>query len=313
MAFFFAWWPTAAACRFESRDGAERDEVVDMTEITAAAVKSLRDRTGAGMMACKRALEEAGGDEERAIDILRQRGAAKAAKRAARETSEGVVALARRDETATMVEVTSETDFVARNQEFQAFAERVAEAALGAALPHGEVVEGAEFLAAPRHAPLAEELDALRGRIGENLRLARIVRYAPGASAVVGSYLHFGGRIGVLVEVSGVEPGEQVRTLARELAMHIAAAAPLAVAPDDIPEAEKARERAVLVEQAKNEGKPPAIAEKIVEGRMRKYYEQHALLLQPFVRDPDTRIEALLRELSPETAVRRFVRFEVGA
>ncbi|MFQ5888425.1 MAG: translation elongation factor Ts [Gemmatimonadota bacterium] len=286
-----------------------------MTQITATAVKSLRDRTGAGMMDCKRALEEAAGDEEKAIDILRQRGAAKAAKRSARETTEGTLAIARHPDagSAAMAELASETDFVARNEEFLGVAERAARAALDAPLPNGEVVGGGALLDLPEHADLSDELNELRGKIGENIQLVRVVRFAPAPQGTVGSYLHFGNRIGVLVELGGAAPSQAVSGLARDLALHIAAAAPIGIAPDDIPKTERERERAVLTEQARQEGKPPAIVQKIVEGRLRKYYEQNALLLQGFVKDPDIRIESLLHGVSPDLSVRRFVRFEVGA
>ena len=284
-----------------------------MTEITAAAVKALRERTGAGMMDCKRALKEAGGDEEKAIDLLRQSGAAKAAKRAHREATEGTVVLARDEATGAvaMVEVSSETDFVARNEEFLAFAERAAATALaeggeGAARP------GEELLDLPADAPLRAELEGLRAKIGENLDLSRFVRYQPAPNALLASYIHFGNRIGVLIELEGTSESADLANLARDVAMHIAASRPSGITPDDIPEEERERERHVLVEQAAAEGKPPEIAERIVDGRMRKFYEQAALLWQPFVKDPDRKISDLLEEAGPEVAVARFVRFDVA-
>lgn len=284
-----------------------------MTEITATDVKSLRDRTGAGMMDCKRALEEAGGDEERAIELLRKKGAATAAKRAGRETSEGVVRIARDgpEGAVAMVELAAETDFVARNEEFVAFARRAAETARDADLPEGEVRSGDELLEVPEEDPLEEELNELRAKIGENIRPARFVRWIPADGAVVGEYIHFGDRIGVLVELDGADDPEEAAELAREIAMHVAAADPRGVAPEDIPEEEREKERALLEEQAREEGKPPEIVEKIVEGRMRKFYEQNALLHQPFVRDPDRSVGELLEEAEGEARVRRFVRFEI--
>ncbi|MFQ5689926.1 MAG: translation elongation factor Ts [Gemmatimonadota bacterium] len=282
---------------------------MDIVAITAAAVKSLRDRTGAGMMDCKKALQEAGGDEERAIDLLRQRGAAKAAKRAAREAREGAIQIASGDRTVAMVELLSETDFVSRNERFVDFARRAAEQACRADLPDGEVVDGEVLLGLPGGEALATELDDLRTSIGENLRLARVVRHVAGAAARLGAYLHFGNRIGVLVELAGANVPEG---LPRDLAMHIAAARPEGVSPEDIPAEARERERAVFLEQARAEGKPPQIMEKIVEGRMRKFYEQSALLWQSFVKDPDRKIRDLLSEAGEDVEVRRFVRFEIG-
>ncbi len=281
-----------------------------MAVITAGAVKSLRDRTGAGMMDCKKALLETGGDEEQAIDLLRQWGSAKAAKRAEREMTEGIVAIAHGDRGVGMVAVTSETDFVARNQDFQDFVSRLAATVEGADLRDGEVMSGEELLASPGFEAVAGELATLRATIGENLEVQRAVRMSPAEDGELGSYLHFGGRIGVLVEVTGT--ADDVSGLARDLAMHVAATNPMGVSPDDIPQEDRDRERAVLVEQAKSEGKPDHIAEKIVEGRMRKYFEENTLLKQGFVKDPDTSIEDLVASHGSDVGVRRFARFAIG-
>ncbi|MFW6193796.1 MAG: translation elongation factor Ts [Gemmatimonadota bacterium] len=287
-----------------------------MTEITVEAIKSLRDRTGAGMMDCKEALEEAGGDEEEAVDLLRKKGASKAAKRAGRATDEGTVRVAGSDDggPVAMVAVTSETDFVAKNDEFVAFAERAARAARDAdGLPEGETRPGEELLDLPEDEPLRDELNGLRAKIGENLQLARWVRWEPADDAVVADYVHFGDKIGVLVELGGVDDREEARALARDVAMHAAATDPAGVSPDDIPEEERERERKVLREQAEEQGKPPDIVEKIVEGRMRKFYEENALLEQPFVRDPDVKVGDRVAKGGDDLEVRRFVRFEVGS
>ncbi len=281
-----------------------------MPAIGAQAVKSLRDRTGAGMMDCKRALQEAGGDEEQAIDVLRQWGAAKSAKRTGREMREGAVLIEFGDGAVAMVAVSSETDFVARNQAFKEFSSRLAQQTAAADLADGEIFSGESLLLQPAFARLKEELEGLTAKFGENLEVQKAVRYEVG-EGTVGSYLHFGSRIGALVELQGTE-SEDVADLARELAMHVAATNPTAVSPDDIPEEEQRRERAVLAEQAKLEGKPERIVDKIVEGRMRKYFEENALLMQGFVKDPDTKISALLASRDPELRVRRFVRFEIG-
>ena len=282
-----------------------------MAEITARAVKSLRDRTGAGMMDCKKALLEADGDEEQAIDLLRQWGAAKAAKRAERETSEGLVEVLSRGDATAMVAVSTETDFVARNDEFQDFARRLAGAVIEADLPDGEVMSGEDLLARPEFRQFAEEVVDLRSKIGENIQVHRAVRFAAGDTGALATYLHFGGKIGVAVELEGAT-GDAVEGLARDVAMHVAAARPAGVGPEDIPADVQARERAVLTEQTKAEGKPEQIVEKIVDGRMRKFFEQNSLLLQAFVKDPDTTISDLLKAHDENLTVRRFVRFEIG-
>ena len=280
-----------------------------MTTITAKSVKSLRDRTGAGMMDCKKALLEAGGDEETAIDLLRKWGSAKAAKRAERDTREGVVVVEAGESGFGMVAVSSETDFVARNAEFQDFSLRLARAVEASDLEDGKSVTGDELLAREDFSAFGEELVDLRTKIGENIGVHRAARLQPDGASSAASYVHFGGRIGVLVELSGAEGQVQA---ARDVAMHIAAANPVGVSPDDIPEAEKERERQVLSEQALEEGKPEAIVQKIVEGRMRKFFEQSSLLLQPFVKDSDVTVEQMLNQQADGLTVKRFVRFQIG-
>ncbi len=281
-----------------------------MATISAKAVKSLRDRTGAGMMDCKKALQEAGGDEEQAIDLLRKWGAAKAAKRSERATSEGLVHVEGQGGRFAMVAVSSETDFVARNDDFRDFAERLARHVLTEGdLPDGETVDGEALLQRDGFAAFADEIVDLRARIGENVTVEQAVRFEPQDGSSVASYVHFGGKIGVLVELAGGTGHDEA---AREVAMHVAATDPIGVSPDDIPSEERDRERNLLAEQAKEEGKPESIVEKIVEGRMRKFYEQNALLLQPFVKDQDVTIQALLNGVAEGLTVRRFVRFQIG-
>ncbi|MEN8143935.1 MAG: translation elongation factor Ts [Gemmatimonadota bacterium] len=284
-----------------------------MTEITVQAVKSLRERTGAGMMECKRALIETGGDEEQAIDLLRQKGAAKAAARSHRSATEGAVAAVQSDAgTVAMVAVSSETDFVARNDVFRSFVAQVADAVADADLESGRVYSGEDLLARPELADLEQNLTDLRSSIGENLQIRSGVRYVSAEESATGSYVHFGDKIGVVVELAGTEPTDAARELARDVAMHVAAANPLGVRPEDIPEEQRERERAILVEQAKGEGKPDAIAEKIVEGRMRKYFEQSTLTEQAFVKDPDIKVGALVEQRAPGAQIKGFTRFEVG-
>ena len=177
-------------------------------------------------------------------------------------------------------------------------------------MPDGEVFTGAALLETEGFEALANELVTMRANIGENLEVQRAVRMAVAEDADLGSYLHFGGRIGVLVELTGASG--DVSGLARDLAMHVAATNPMGVSPEDIPQEERDRERAVLVEQAKAEGKPEHIAEKMVEGRMRKYFEENTLLKQGFVKNPDTSIEDLVASHGSDVGVRRFVRFAIG-
>lgn len=280
-----------------------------MTNITAQSVKSLRDRTGAGMMDCKKALQEVGGDEEQAIDLLRKWGAAKAAKRSERDTTEGLIHVEEANGAYAMVAVLSETDFVARNDEFQDFTERLTRQVLSADLPDGEVLEGEDLLEREGFGPFARELTELRAKIGENITIYQAVRMEATENATAAAYVHFGGKIGVLVELAG---GTGHAEAARDVAMHVAAADPVGVSPDDIPSEERERERQVLIEQARDEGKPEGIVEKIVEGRMRKFYEQNALLLQPFVKDQDLTIQERLSKEADGLTVRRFVRFQIG-
>ena len=208
-----------------------------------------------------------------------------------------------------MVAVASETDFVARNDEFQDFGARLARAVEASDLEDGRSLTGEDLLARAEFASFGDELVDLRAKIGENISVHRAVRLQPAEGSSSGSYVHFGGRIGVLVELSGAEGQEQA---ARDVAMHVAAANPVGVSPDDIPEADKERERQVYREQALEEGKPEAIVDKIVEGRMRKFYEQSSLLLQPFVKDSDVTVEQMLNQQADGLTVKRFVRFQIG-
>jgi elongation factor Ts len=270
--------------------------------ITADAVKQLRERTGAGMMECKRALVETKGDLDAAAELMRKQGLAKADKKATRVAAEGVVVVARSPDarTAALVEVNCETDFVAREQEFRAFAQAVAECALAtrpaglaalaeARLPSGENVE--------------ERRRALIAKIGENISVRRFVVMS--SPEFLGAYVH-GTRIGSLVATRGGTP-----TLAYDLAMHVAASNPKYLSTAQVPAEVVAKERDILTEQAQSEGKPPEIVAKMVEGRLRKALSEITLTGQAFVKDPDLTIEKLLKGAKAE--VTAFERFEVGA
>ena len=268
--------------------------------VTAAMVKELRERTGAGMMECKKALVEMDGDMEAAVEQLRKSGLAQADKKAGRVAAEGKIALARSDDgkQAAMVEVNCETDFVAKDENFNAFAETVAQKALS-----GKAADVDQLRSADLNGQTVEEArQALVSRIGENVQVRRFVRVA--AEDHLGAYVH-GGKIGVLVDLSG---GDQ--DLARDLAMHIAALNPEFISADDVPADVIAREKDILVAQAADSGKPPEIIEKMVEGRLRKHLSGITLLGQPFVKDGDVSVEKLLKQ--NDARVNRFERLAVG-
>jgi elongation factor Ts len=286
-----------------------------VAEISAAAVKDLRDRTGAGMMDCKKALADAGGDLEKATTLLRERGLAKAAKREGRETAEGTVALALAGTAGAIVEMGCETDFVARTDEFQRIARVVAEVA--AADPKAGDVEGLGA-AAMEGETVAARIAAAAGKLGENVVLKRVARLeAP--DGLVGGYVHAGGKLGVLVGMRTTARREAAEAVAKDIAMHVAAADPSPVSVDrsGVPAELVERERELFSKQAAQSGKPEKVIEKIVEGRINKFYSEVALLEQPFVKDPDGTIQELLdktgKELGAALAVTGFVRFRLGA
>jgi elongation factor Ts len=288
-----------------------------MAEITASLVKELRDKTGAGMMDCKRALGETGGEIEAAVDWLRKKGLAAAAKKAGRIAAEGLIGAATRNLAGALVEVNSETDFVARNELFQAFVRAVAGLAVSG---NGDVeaLKGTEYPGTGR--TVAEELMELVGRIGENLVLRRAARLAV-EQGVVASYMHNSlapglGKIGVLVALESDAPSEALATLGRQLAMHVAAANPQFLDQASVPAAALDRERAVLRDQASVTGKSEEIVARMVEGRLRKFYEETVLLDQVFVIDGETRVskvvEAAAKAAGAAIRVAGFVRLALG-
>ena len=267
-------------------------------QITASLVKEMRDRTGLGMMECKKALVEADGDIEAAIDTMRKSGAAKADKKVGRTAAEGALAFATSDRAAVLLEVNCETDFVAKDENFTAFIGRLASLVLE---QQPADIEGLKQLDLDG-VPVEEARQQLVGRIGENIQLRRFVRRS--TSAGLGHYLH-GHRIGVLVEVDG---GDEA--LWRDLAMHIAASAPLCVQESDIPAEVLERERGIYFAQAAESGKPEEIQAKMVEGKVRKFAAEQTLLGQPFVKDPDTTVGKLLQQAGAQ--VLSFDRLVVG-
>lgn len=269
--------------------------------ITAEAVKTLRERTGAGMMECKKALVETHGDLDAAAELMRKAGLAKADKKAGRIAAEGAIVTARSTDGrgAVVVEANCETDFVSRQDEFQQFAVAVADAVLAAGVDN---LEAALALPLPGGSTVEETRRSLVSRIGENIAVRRFARLS--APTVIGSYVH-GIRIGVLV---GLEGGDE--SLAHDLAMHIAASNPQYATPAEVPAEQVDKEREILAAQAAQEGKPAEIVAKMVEGRIRKYLAEICLVGQPFVKDPDTTVEKLLKAAGAR--VTGFIRFEVG-
>jgi elongation factor Ts len=288
-----------------------------MTTITAATVKELRDKTGAGMMDCKAALNETKGDMEAAVDWLRAKGLAKAAKKAGRVAAEGLIGLAAAEGEAALVEVNSETDFVARNPQFQEMAREIANAALKV---KGDLDKLNNATFGRTRSTVADMLKEMIGSIGENMTLRRAA-YLSTDNGVVASYMHNVaapglGKIGVIVALESSGHAETLKAVGKQIAMHIAAANPQAVDTDSLDPALIERERNVLTEQAKESGKPAAVIEKMVEGRLRKFYEEVVLLQQPFVHDPDLTVAKALaaaeKDASAKIKITGFHRFALG-
>ena len=282
-----------------------------MAEITAAAVKALREKTGAGMMDCKRALTESGGDPEAAFDWLRKKGLSAAAKKSGRVAAEGLVGVASMANKAAMVEVNAETDFVARNETFQALVAAVARIALEVG-DDLEAIRAAPFPGTGR--TVADELTQLVATIGENMHLRR-AKVLSVPQGVVATYMHQPlkpglGKIGVLVAVEAGSEQDALATLGRQIGMHVAASRPDALDIDGVDPAALEREKAVLTEQARQSGKPDAIIGKMVEGRIRKYYEEVVLLEQVWVHDGESRVRAVVKTAGVKLA--GFARFHLG-
>ncbi len=287
-----------------------------MTAITASMVKELRDKTSAGMMDCKTALIENNGDLEASVDWLRTKGLASAAKKAGRVAAEGLVGLATDGHSGALVEVNSETDFVARNDQFQNMVSTISRLGLEAkdtdalsAMPYGE-----------GDLSVADQIKKMVGSLGENMVLRRSERLQV-SHGVVASYVHNTvapglGRIGVLVALESSGDKDALEDLGRKLAMHVAAVNPLAVSKEDIDPAVIERERTVLTEQARDSGKPENIIDKMVEGRLRKFYEEVALLSQVYVIDGESKVEqaveAAASGIGSEVKITGFVRFALG-
>ena len=269
--------------------------------ITAALVKELRERTGAGMMECKKALTETDGDLDAAIEAMRKSGLAKADKKSGRTAAEGLIAIKASDDnkTAAIVEVNCETDFVTKGDDFIGFVDEIAACVLANKPADVEALSG---MALSSGASIEDTRKELIAKIGENMSVRRfeIIENAD----VIGSYKH-GDRIGVVVELEG---GDEA--LGKDIAMHIAASKPICISENEVPADALENERNIFSAQAAESGKPADIIEKMVEGRIKKYLKEITLLGQPFVKDPDQTIEKLLK--SNNASVKRFIRFEVG-
>lgn len=285
-----------------------------MATITASMVSELRAKTGAGMMDCKKALSEADGNIDEAVDILRKKGLSAAAKKSGRIAAEGMIVAAGEGNRGVVVEVNSETDFVAKNEGFQAFAAGVADAVLSAAPADIAALAATAFPGTGRN--VADEQTQQIATIGENINVRRFARFEVAAGAVV-SYIHAGGKIGVLVELA-TEKGsdERVVTLARQLAMHVAAANPQYLRREEVPAEVVEKEKEIMRVKAKESGKPENIIEKILEGQVNKYFGEVCLLEQAYVIDPDQKIAkvvaALAKEIGSPVELTRYVRFQLG-
>lgn len=287
-----------------------------MAEVTAALVKELREKSGAGMMDCKKALVENDGDVELAIDWLRTKGLSKAAKKADRIAAEGLVAMAVSGNAGAMIELNAETDFVARNVLFQGAAKSIAQAALTI----GADVEALNAAKTAEGEVVTDMLANLIATIGENMVLRRAARFEVSKGAVA-SYVHNAtapdlGRIGVLVAVESEGDEATLRELGRKIAMHVAATQPLSLSTDDLDPEAVERERAIFTEQALESGKPAGVVEKMVEGRIRKFFEEVVLLKQAFVMNPDLTVEQLVAEtaktLGTPVVIKGFARLALG-
>lgn len=284
-----------------------------MAGISASDVKGLRDSTGAGMMDCKRALTDAGGDLEKAVELLRERGLAKAGKRAGRETSEGAVEFCLSGGRGAIIELGCETDFVAKTPEFQSLAKGVAAAV--AASGKGNDADAA--LQSPMDGGTVDDaIKAAGAKMGENVQLKRVG--SVDVSGVSGAYVHGAGKLGVLVALETQASGEGVETVARDIAMHVAAhdPTPIAIDRDGVPAATIEKERSFLTKEAIDSGKPENVVEKMVDGRINKFFAENCLLEQGFVKDPDKSVREIVADASKaagnEIKVASFIRFKLG-
>lgn len=285
-----------------------------MATITAKMVGELRAKTGAGMMDCKKALTESGGDMEQSIDLLRKKGLSAAAKKSGRVAAEGMIAAAGDDKSGALVEVNSETDFVAKNDLFMAFANGVAEVVLNQNPADVEALKAIDFPGSGRN--VADELNHQIATIGENMNIRRFARLES-SSGVTASYIHGAGKIGVLVQLDTDKPGDaKVAEAARMLAMHVAAATPQYLSRNDVPAEVVEREKDIMRAKALESGKPENIVDKIIEGQINKFFGESCLLEQVYVIDTDHKVgkvvEALAKEIGGQVTLSAFTRYQLG-
>lgn len=284
-----------------------------MANITASMVAELRGKTGAGMMDCKKALNETEGNMEEAVDFLRKKGLSAAAKKSDRVAAEGMVSAFGGDKAGALAEVNSETDFVAKNEAFQAFAKGVAEVVLNVNPADVDALSGCAFPEGSR--TISEELTHQISTIGENMNIRRFARLEATTGSVA-SYVHAGGKIGSLVQLDSSKDDEQVAAVARQIAMHVAAAGPQYLKRDDVPAEVVAREKEIMRVKAIESGKPEKIVDKIIEGQINKFFGEICLLEQVYVIDTDLKVskvvENLAKEIGGDVTLSNYVRFQLG-
>jgi elongation factor Ts len=283
-----------------------------MSNISASLVKELREKTGAGMMDCKNALTENNGDIESSVDWLRTKGLAKAAKKSGRVASEGLIAISSSESFSVIVEVNSETDFVARNESFQDVANTISQLGLLSSNIDDLKIQKIEN----KDVNVEEYITEMISSIGENINLRRMVRFES-SNTNIASYIHGQvseglGKIGVMVNLKSTVNNEVVNELGKKIAMHIAATNPLSISIDDIPSDTLERERNILIEEARESGKPEEIIEKMIEGRLKKFYQESVLLEQTYVIDGESKVADVLNSLDSPVEIIDFVRYELG-
>ncbi len=284
-----------------------------MAKITASMVAELRAKTGAGMMDCKKALNQTDGNLEEAIDFLRKKGLSAAAKKSDRVAAEGMVSAAGSSKVGALAEVNSETDFVAKNEAFQAFAKGVAEVVMNENQVDVEALAACAFPNSER--TVSEELSHQISTIGENMNIRRVARMETSTGAVA-SYVHAGGKIGSMVQLDASKDDEQIATVARQIAMHVAAAGPQYLTREEVPAEVVAKEKEIMRVKAIESGKPEKIVDKIIEGQINKYFGEICLLEQVYVIDTDLKVgkvvENLAKEIGGEVALVGYTRFQLG-
>ncbi|MCW8796821.1 MAG: translation elongation factor Ts [Chlorobium sp.] len=288
-----------------------------MSQISAKAVKELRDKTGVGMMDCKKALDESGGDMQKAVEYLRKKGAALAAKRAEREASEGVVIVKINDaaDTGIILELNCETDFVARGDDFTGFADTIAQTALDGSVDSAEKMMGVSLGEAYDGEKVEDAIKTMTGKLGEKIQLKRLA-YVRSEGGLVAGYVHPGSKLGSIVEISGGNSAEAV-VLAKDIAMQVAAATPVVVDRSSVPAESIEKEKEIYRQQALAQGKPEKFVDKIITGRLEKYFQEEVLLEQAFIKDSNTKVSDVLHEFTKQydmpITVNSFIRYQLGA